>query len=391
MATVGGIGNGAHMRSSVQQVLENQFPDRFIYAPNYWQWFAHQKNHGTLPEEIQHCENLIDMVQFLGLDFFTRNSYCEQTEYWFGGICEECFEDHVKVLKTSTLSGADRLTSIVYELNSGALNEELRYVYDESTVVQSKFLIGNDHKELEKFEEFVRSRGWAFNPAKYQMEKEKIGEDGILVVGDFYSPLKMLHIALGPVNAVYFLMEHPDLASRLMKIHEERQLAAMEDCVRSGVEAVMAMDNLDTMFHPPDYVEAYSASFYRRASEICNNHGSKFFIHACGNQRENLGLISSLGVHGLEGVAFPPMGNVALKEAFEMTGDTFIITGGISAHEFETLTSRQEIFAYVRDLFVELRPYKNRLIFSSSCNTPINASWESIKHFREAWMEYREI
>jgi hypothetical protein len=375
----------------VKKILENQFPAHFVYAPNYWQWFAHHKNHGTLPKEIQHCETQVDLIQYLGLDLFTRNSYCEQSEYWFGGICEECFNKNIRVEKQSVKKEMDTYSQIHYALKSGHLSEELRYVFNESTVVQSKFLIGDYVKEIERFEEFVFGRSWKFNQAKYQLESKKLGEHGVLVVGDFCSPLKLLHIALGPVNSVYFLVDHPEVAARIMYMHEEKQLIAIEDCVKSGVKAVMAMDNLDSMFHPPDYVEAYAASFYSRAAEICEVNGAKFFIHACGNQKENLKLISSLGVHGLEGVAYPPLGNVSLKEALEMTRDTFIISGGISSIEFENLKTRQEIFTYVKNLFNELKPYKNRFIFSASCNTPINAPWESIKYFRDAWMEYREI
>ena len=49
--------------------------------------------------------------------------------------------------------------------------------------------------------------------------------------------------------------------------------------------------------------------------------------------QSNLGPISSLGVDGLEGVAFPPLGDVSLMEAMESTREDFIITGGISAME----------------------------------------------------------
>jgi hypothetical protein len=375
----------------IEKILKNQHPPRFAFAPNYWQWFAHHKNHGILPKEIQHCETQVDLINYLGLDIFSRNSYCEQSEYWFGGICEECFDGLVTVDRQKSRKGTDTYSHIPYKLRSGYLTEELRYVFNESTVVQSKFLIKDYTDELEKFEEYVHSRNWKFNREKYQLEKEKVGKNGVLVVGDFFSPLKMLHITLGPVNSVYFLVDHPETASRLMGIHEKKQLSVIEDCLKSGVRAVMSMDNLDSMFHPPDYVEKYSASFYSRASEICDQYGAKFFIHACGNQKEILELISSLGVHGLEGVSYPPLGNVTLKEAFEMTGESFIITGGISSIEYNSLKTRQEIFAYVKNLFNELKPYKNRFIFSASCNTPINAPWESIKHFRDAWVEYRGI
>jgi uroporphyrinogen-III decarboxylase len=156
----------------------------------------------------------------------------------------------------------------------------------------------------------------------------------------------------------------------------------------AGVRVMMSMDNLDTMFHPPKYVEMYSASFYEKTAALCHENGALFFIHACGKQRDNLALISSLGVDGLEGVAFPPLGDVELDEAMRKTGDAFLITGGISAIETDNLTRRQEVFEYVRKLLAGMKPYANRFIFSSSCNTSINASWDTIKYFRDAWMEY---
>ena len=102
----------------------------------------------------------------------------------------------------------------------------------------------------------------------------------------------------------------------------------------------MSIDNLDTMFHPPQFVEQYSASFYKKASEICHEYNAKFMIHACGNQKDNLKLISSLGVAGSEGVAFPPLGNVTLPEAMKMTHGNFLITEGISAAEIERIKTK---------------------------------------------------
>ena len=196
---------------------------------------------------------------------------------------------------------------------------------------------------------------------------------------------------MGPINSVYFLMEHPEPAKRLMVAHEKTQLDTIESAVSNGARMVMAMDNLDSMFHPPEYVEQYSASFYEKASNICHLHNAKFLIHACGNQRENLELIAGLGVDGLEGVAYPPLGNVSLLEAFNMTPDNFLITGGISAAEISNLKTKAEVYLYIRNLFKQLQPFKNRFVLSASCNTPINTPWNTILYFRDAWNEYKNI
>lgn len=379
------------MRSGeVEKVLYLNKPSGFIYAPNYWQWFAHHKNHGILPEEISHCETQLDLINYLGLDIFSRNIYCKQDEYWFGGLCEEYF-DGIEVVRSQHIEAGDTVTTKEYHCKSGVLTEQLRYVFNESTVVQKKFLITGYSEEAALLEQFVGSRRWRFNAAKYQSAVMNAGDMGVVIAGEFFSPLKMLHLVMNPVQTVYFLLGEPEYAKRLLVIHENAQLDLVKQCVSHGVKVIMSMDNLDTMFHPPSFVEDYSASFYEKASAICHEYGAKFFIHACGNQKDNLSLISSYGVDGLEGVAFPPLGDVELDEAMMLTSGKFIITGGISAMETRDLKTRDAIFLYVEALFRKMLPFNNRFIFSSSCNTSIDTSWETIKHFRDAWLNFRDM
>lgn len=376
-------------KAIIEKVLRNEEPSRFVFAPNYWQWFAHHKNHGILPEEIRHCESQLSMINYLGLDVFSRNIYCKQDEYWIGGLCEEYFEDGRAIISYE-YDGRNKIIDKVYQLKNGNLSERLIYVFNESTIVQKDFLITDYLAQGELFEQFVATRKWKFNKAKFEQVRKNVGENGIVIAGEFFSPLKMLHFTMGPINSVYFLMEHPEFSKRLLDLHEKAELDLVREVVSNGVKVIMSMDNLDTMFHPPDYVEAYSASFYEKASSICHEYGAKFFIHACGNQKENLKLISSLKVDGLEGFAFPPLGNIELDEAMKMTPDNFIITGGISAIETRDLKSKQEVFKYVENLFRKMRPFRKRYIFSASCNTAIDADWETIKNFRDAWLEYRD-
>lgn len=375
--------------SNVDLILQNQTPSSIVFAPNYWQWFAHHKNHGILPDEIKHCQTQLDMINFLGLDVFSRNIYSRQDDYWFGGICEEYF-DGIEVETSSFIENEDKITNKKYNSKAGILTEQLRYVFNESTVVQKEFLITDYMEQTGLLEQFVASRKWRFNKPAYTAIQQKVGHAGRVIAGEFFSPLKMLHLVMDPIQTVYFLMEKPEFAKSLLDLHENAQLDLVKQCVNGGVKVIMAMDNLDTMFHSPDYVENYSASFYEKASTICHAAGAKFFIHACGNQKENLPIIASCGVDGLEGVAFPPFGNVELDEAMQLTPAHFIITGGISAIQTRDLKTKDEVFKYVKNLFERMKPYKNRFVFAPSCNTPIDTSWDTIKQFRDAWLEYKD-
>ena len=379
-----------HATNPLHNFLKGGKADRIIYAPNYWQWFTHHQEHNKLPEELKHCNTQLELINHLGLDVFSRNIYADPHEYWFGGLSEELF-DGVSLSEKSYLEGSDKVIEKKFETSKGLLTEKLTYIHSESTMVQSKFLVDDYENQLDMFEQFVTSRSWRFKPEAYRKIKEQVGEKGVVMAGEIFSPLKMLHLTLGLEDTTFFLVFHEDMAKELIKVHEAAQLDLLRQMLEGGVEVVMSMDNLDSMFHPPEHVEAYSASFYEKASALCHQYGSKFFIHACGQQKANLPLISSLGVDGLEGVAYPPLGNVELDEAFSMVHDQFIITGGISAFETKDLKTREEVFEYVKNLFERMKPFANRFILSASCNTAINASWETIKHFRDAWLKYREL
>jgi hypothetical protein len=375
--------------SNVQLILKRQKPESIVFAPNYWQWFSHHRNHNTLPKELKYCKTQLDVINHLGLDVFSRNIYCDEQHCWFGGLCQEHYKN-IEVVVNEYRQGRDKVIEKIYLTSKGTLSEKLRYVYDESTLIQEKFLVDDYRSQLNILEDFVKYREWRFLPERYYEYKEKVGDKGI-VVAELFSPLKMLHMTLGPVNTTYLLMDYSDRIRDLLKLHEQAQLDLVKQMVQAGVSAMMSMDNLDTMFHPPFYVENYSASFYEKASRICHEHNSTFFIHACGHQKANLKLISSLGVDGLEGVAYPPLGDMQLDAAMELTNDNFILTGGISAIEIQNLQTEKQIYIYVKNLFARMRPYAHRFIFSASCNTPINTNWETIKIFRDAWLNYSEI
>ena len=325
--------------AEIEKILAGREPSRFVYAPNYWQWFKHQKDHSQLPAEIKHCNTLCDLYNWLGVDIFSRNVYSDPERYWFGGLCDESIENF-GMKEEISFSGKNKIISRSYRSTGGILDETLTYVFNESTLVQNKFLVTDYIKDFELFRHFVAGRRWKFNGGKFDAVCNSVGEKGMVIAGEFFSPLKMMHFAMGPVNTVYFLMECPDNARELVRLHEEAQLSCIDEAVKGGVKVVMAMDNLDTMFHSPDYVLEYSSSFYTRASEICHRNGAVFFIHACGRQRDNLELISSFRVDGLERCGVASTWRCNARRSHEKTHNGFIITGGISAMETRDLKTR---------------------------------------------------
>ena len=373
-------------RDRVQGILKRRALGRMVYAPNYWQWFTHHRNHGLLPAEVRHVTSQLELIRWLGLDVFSRNLYCDASQCWFGGLAEEIWAG-VEVNIRRHTDDRDLVIEKVYHTRGGDLSERLRFVFSESTLVQEKFLLDDATRQADAFEELLRGRRWRFNRALYEQWQEKVGDDGLVVAGELFSPLKLLHLAAGAANAVFLLEDLPDRCREWMSICEAAQLNLVRQMLTAGVPAMMAMDNLDAAFHTPKYLERCSAGFYEQASRLCRDAGSAFFIHACGHQRAILPLMASLGVDGLEGVAFPPLGDVDLDEAMRLTGDRMIITGGISAMETENFQSYDEVRRYVEKLFARMKPYAHRFMCAASCSTSIRTRWEVLKRFRDAWRE----
>jgi hypothetical protein len=377
----------ASHRECVQSVLRRKTPARIVYAPNYWQWLAHHQNHGLLPPELAHCHTQLDLIRHLGLDVFSRNIYADQRHCWFGGLRDEVW-DGVEAREEVRMEGRDRVITRTYHTPCGTLTERQRYIFADSTLVQEKFTLDDTADPLGALEELLKARRWRFLPGKYAQEQARVGNDGLVVAGELMSPLKVLHLLAGAVNTTYLISDDEDRVRELLALHEAAQLDLVRQMAVAGVPAMMAMDNLDAAFHTPTYLEKFSASFYEKASRIAHEHGSTFWIHACGRQRVNLKLIDSLGVDGLEGVAFPPLGDVQIDEVMRLTSDRFLITGGISAMETEKFQSADEVRRYVEDLFGRLRPYRHRFMLAASCNTSIRTPWQVIKWFRDAWQEF---
>ena len=385
--TVAGSAGLAGHRACVESVLRRKNPPRIVYAPNYWQWFAHHQHHGLLPPEIAHCRTQLDLIRHLGLDVFSRNVYSDQQHCWFGGLTEEVW-DGVEAREDVCNEGRDRVVNRTYATRRGALTERQRYIFADSTLVQEKFALDDTADPLGALEDLLRARRWRFLPEKYAQEQARVGNDGFVVAGELFSPLKALHLLAGAVNTTYLIDDDELRVRELLALHEAAQLDLVRQMATAGVPAMMAMDNLDAAFHTPTYLEKYSASFYEKASRIAHEHGSTFWIHACGRQRVNLKLMDSLGVDGLEGVAFPPLGDVQLDEVMRLTSDRFLTTGGISAMETEKFQSADEVRRYVEDLFGRLRPYSHRFMLAASCNTSIRTQWKVIQWFRDAWQEF---
>ncbi|MFC1614687.1 uroporphyrinogen decarboxylase family protein [Gemmatimonadota bacterium] len=371
-------------KERILSVLSGNAPNRAVFSPNIWQWFEYQKLHGLLAPEIRGCKTQLEVMKHLGVDIFSRNLLTDIRRNWIGGHSEFNYR---QVEVSEHVDGNYR--RIVYRTPEGEISESFLFDEQGCTLVQEEYLFKDFGKEYPAWRALFEDREFKFDLASYNGLVEEVGEEGLVIVGEFTCPLKQLHWHARADNAIYLLFDHEKEMMELMDIYSEKVLEFCRELVnRYGVKVVMTMDNLDSLFYTPDQFKRYCASFFRRISEICHQAGAYFFSHACGRQKDILEQVIDCGIDGLEGIAFPPLGDIELWEA-KASSKGFIVEGGLSAVQLEGPVTRRQAEDYVEKLFRKMHPY-DRFIFSMSCNTSIHTSWDTLRYYRDAWLKFAE-
>jgi hypothetical protein len=323
----------------------------------------------------------LDVQKLLGVDIFSRNLITNIRTDWFGGHSRVVY-DQVEVDDCQ----AGEIRTVTYNTPHGSISEAFQFQEEGCTLVQHEYLFKDFDKEYAAWKALFEDRQFEFDLQSYEALSQRVGEDGIVIAGEVTCPLKQLHILARSDITAFLLYDHESEMMELMEIYGEKALGLIQEMVSAGVPVIMTMDNLDSTFYPPPHFDRYCARFYTRAAEICHEAGAFFFSHACGQQESILPRVTACGINGLEGIAFPPLGDVELWEARE-AGDRFIVEGGLSAVQLEGQVSSADAEAYVSQLFKRMRPF-DRFIFSMSCNTSIKTTWDTLRRYRDAWLKF---
>jgi hypothetical protein len=105
-------------------------------------------------------------------------------------------------------------------------------------------------------------------------------------------------------------------------------------------------------------------------------NGKRLFVHACGKLHALIDVFREACVHGLEGMAHPPIGDFTPADVRAMPED-FIYNGGFSAAEQVTKSTRR-VQEFYRQFFDELDGLP-RFIFGAACQTTVQTPWERIR------------
>jgi uroporphyrinogen-III decarboxylase len=218
------------------------------------------------------------------------------------------------------------------------------------------------------------------------MTDAHIGDDGVVFMAFACSPLKRMHQWFGLDGACLFMMDEPEAAGICSELYWSKVLPLIHEmAAEPRLPAANLLDNIDAPFYSPALCQRYWTPYVRQAVDIFEQHGKRLFVHACGKLRPLMNVFRESGVHGLEGMAHPPIGDFTPADAWAMP-EYFIYNAGFSASE-QVIKSDDEVRDFYRQFFAELNGLP-RFIFGAACQTTVHTPWERIVMAVEQCRQY---
>ena len=358
--------NAITPRENLLHLLRGDTPQWMPCSINVWQWFEHHRKFATLPPELAHATNRLDVMRHLGCDLFVRTA-C--------GVHAHHEGEPPQVTQEPGAMGPRHVTTIATPHGT------LRSISEEQTQYTSNYQVEDlikdwdtDRRALLWHEDRTR---FGFDPTGFVKADGDVGDDGVVLCSLPATPLKHLHHVFGLDGACLFVLDHPDDAKALCDLYWSRLRPALSQLAEQpGVAAVCFEDNVDTPFYPPGIIDRYWVPYVREAADLFGERGVAVFVHACGKLHDLLPAFRDAGVSGLDGMPHPPLGDFTVEDAAAL-GDRFIYDGGFSAHEQVTMNDDAFDRHYER-FFAELDGRRG-FIFAAACQTAITTPWTRIQ------------
>jgi hypothetical protein len=152
------------------------------------------------------------------------------------------------------------------------------------------------------------------------------------VHGEVRSALDGVIACAGIEETMMALLTEPEIVEPLLEYFAERSASWAVAQIRRGADAIkisapFAGGGFISREHYERFVQPYEREIGRRVREA----GGIAYIHTCGAIGDRLDLMEATGVHGLECLDPPPLGNVELAAAKEALAGRLFIKGNVDS------------------------------------------------------------
>jgi hypothetical protein len=176
----------------------------------------------------------------------------------------------------------------------------------------------------------------------------------------------MVEFFVGTEALVYAQMDFPDTVRSLWEVMVENDLKAAKMSVESPYDYFLSFEDSSTQNYSPSQYDEFIGSEIGQWCDILKGAGKHYVQHACGHVAALTERMRDHGVFAIESLSPPPTGDLSIKDARAMVGDTMGIIGGIEPTMFLNL-SEAELGPYVEQVIADAQGGPFLLANSDSC------------------------
>ncbi|MDP6631004.1 MAG: uroporphyrinogen decarboxylase family protein [Kiritimatiellia bacterium] len=329
--------------------LHNKPVDHLPFSPflaYVWEYF---------PKEVQEAGQL-EFHHAIGAD-----------PLWRGGICAAKAILPEGIERRTEQEGGREVTHVTTPVGS------YRFAYARSGDGNTSFVIEHPLKT----EADYKVRMWIEENTRYEPNPEAVAEH---LAGKGSEGLTLAHLVprcksayqdlveflVGTEELVYAQMDFPDTVRSLWEVMVENDLKAARISVESEFDYFFSFEDSSTQNYSPSQYDEFIGSEIGQWCKLLKGAGKHYVQHACGHVAALTERMRDHGVFAIESISPPPTGDLTIKNARAIVGDTMGIIGGIEPTQFLNL-SEAELGPYVESVIDEGQGGPFLLANSDSC------------------------
>ncbi|MDT8392148.1 MAG: uroporphyrinogen decarboxylase family protein [Lentisphaeria bacterium] len=249
----------------------------------------------------------------------------------------------------------------------------LRFAYAKSDAGNTDFLVEHPLKT----EEDYKVRMWMEEGVRYKSNAEAVaehfatnGQEG-LSLGQLIPRCKsayqdLVEFFAGTEELIYAQMDFPDTVRALWEVMVANDLKAVKMSLESDYEHFITWEDSSTQNYSPGQYDAFIGSEIGEWCRLLAGAGKYYVQHACGHVAALTERMRDHGVFAIESISPPPTGNLSIKDARAMIGDSMGIIGGIEPTQFLNLHG-DDLRRYTESVIDDARGGPFVLANSDSC------------------------
>ncbi len=185
---------------------------------------------------------------------------------------------------------------------------------------------------------------YPFSPDDYFEAEREMGDAGVVMLG-LDNPVHALQRMTGSENLAIWSFERPELILEALEVFSARIRAHARAALENGIRGVFGWVGPEVCIPPlmsPGAFEKYVFDIDKPLADLVHNGGGRVWVHCHGKMKGFLRRFAEMGADVLNPVEPPPMGDVALDEAFDIVGGSMALEGNIESHDV-IMGSREDL------------------------------------------------